>query len=210
MTLTYGLPTRFEIPTVITSRLILRGWRPEDLHPYAAMNADPETMRYLGGPFGLAGTERLVTHLIGMWTIHGYGMWAVEERGSGEFLGRAGAYFADGWPGIEVAVSIRRDHWGQGLGTEAVRASLEFGFERLTVDELITSTHRDNAGMNAIAHRLGMTFRGIADVGPWLASNVYAMTRQEWYARTATADRSLSRERHSPAARSSDSARSVG
>ncbi|WP_235486327.1 GNAT family N-acetyltransferase, partial [Frankia sp. AvcI1] len=179
-------------------------------HPYAAMNADPETMRYLDGPFGLAGTERLVTHLLGMWMIHGHGMWAVEERGSGEFLGRAGVYFADGWPGIEVAVSIRRDHWGQGLGTEAVRASLEFGFERLTVDELITSTHRDNAGMNAIAHRLGMTFRGIADVGPWLASNVYVMSRQQWYARTATADRALPRERDSPAARSSDSARPVG
>ncbi|WP_372511958.1 GNAT family N-acetyltransferase [Frankia umida] len=183
MTLTYGVPSRCDIPTVVTSRLILRGWRPEDLAPYAAMNADPETMRYLDGPFGVDATERLVTHLIGMWSLRGHGMWAVEDRGSGEFLGRAGSYIAQGWPGIEVAVSIRRDHWGRGLGTEAIRASLEFGFERLPVDELITSTHRDNTGMNSIAHRLGMNFRGVADVGPWRASNVYAITRAEWRSR---------------------------
>jgi RimJ/RimL family protein N-acetyltransferase len=144
------------------------------------MNADPATMRYLGGPFGTAATERLVTHLIGMWTLRGHGMWAVEERASGEFLGRAGSYVGDGWPGVEVAVSIRRDHWGRGLGTEAIRASLDFGFERLPVTELITATHRDNAGMNAIARRLGMTFRGVADVGPWRASNVYVISRADW------------------------------
>lgn len=191
MALTYGVPARFEIPTVITSRLVLRGWRPADLRPYAAMNADPQTMRYLDGPIGAAATERLITHLIGMWALRGHGMWAVEERGSGEFLGRAGAYVGEGWPGIEVAVSIRRDHWGHGLGTEAVRASLAFGFERLGVDELITTTHRDNAGMNAIAHRLGMTFRGVADVGPWRASNVYAISRAEWYARARASAPSL-------------------
>ncbi|MCK9895192.1 GNAT family N-acetyltransferase [Frankia sp. AgB32] len=182
MTLTYGAPSRTEIPTVLTSRLILRGWRPADLSPYAAMNADPETMRYLNGPFGQVGTERLVTHLLGMWMLHGHGMWAVEERGTGEFLGRAGSYAAEGWPGIDVAVSIRRDRWGHGLGTEAIRASLEFGFERLPVAELITTTHRDNVGMNAIARRLGMTFRGVADVGPWRASNVYAISREQWQA----------------------------
>ncbi|WP_261565643.1 GNAT family N-acetyltransferase [Frankia gtarii] len=210
MTLAYGMPTRSEIPTVITSRLVLRGWRSEDLPRYAAMNADPETMRYLDGPFGLADTERLVTHLIGMWAIHGHGMWAVEERGSGEFLGRAGAYFADGWPGVEVAVSIRRDHWGHGLGTEAVRASLEFGFDQLSVAELITSTHRDNAGMNAIARRLGMTFRGVADVGPWRASNVYAMSRDEWRTRTTMAGPSFPRERENSVARPSGSSRPLG
>ncbi len=117
-----------------------------------------------------------------MWVIRGHGMWAVEDRGTGEFLGRAGTYFADGWPGVKVAVSIRRDRWGQGLGTEAITAALRFGFDRLDVDELITATHQENTGMNTIARRLGMNFREIADVGPWQASNIYAISRGDWAA----------------------------
>ncbi len=182
MTLHYGTPTIVTIPTVLTERLVLRGWKAADLDPYAAMNADPETMRYLDGTFDRAGTERLVTHLIGMWAIRGHGMWAVEDRASGEFLGRAGTYFAQGWPGVEVAVSIRRDRWGQGLGTEAITAALDFGFAHLDVEELITATHQENAGMNTIAHKLGMTFREIADVGPWKANNVHAISRAAWTA----------------------------
>lgn len=185
MTLAYGVPSRTEIPTILTPRLILRGWRLDDLLPYAAMNADSQTMRYLDGPFGTEGTERLITHLLGMWTLRGHGMWAVEERRTGEFLGRAGSYIAAGWPGVEVAVSIRRDRWGQGLGAEAIRASLDFTFDRLPVHELITTTHRDNVAMNAIARRLGMDFRGVADVGPWQANNVYALSRVQWQARAA-------------------------
>ncbi|OHV31075.1 acetyltransferase [Parafrankia soli] len=184
MTLTYGAPSLIEIPTVITSRLVLRGWRTSDLEPYAAMNADEETMRYLGGVVGMAATERMVTHLTGMWAIRRHGMWAVEDRQAGEFLGRAGTYFGEGWPAVEVAVSLRRDHWGQGLGTEAIAAALDFGFEALDDDELITVTHQENAGMNAIARKLGMTFREIADVGPWKANNVYAISRAEWAAHT--------------------------
>ncbi|ABW16094.1 GCN5-related N-acetyltransferase [Parafrankia sp. EAN1pec] len=173
------------IPTVVTDRLILRGWRDEDIEPYAAMNADAETMRYLDGVCGLDGTIRLVQRARALWARRGHGMWAVEDRATGEFLGRAGTFYGEGWPGVEVAVSIRRDRWGQGLGTEAIRAALDFGFTRLDVDELITVTHPENAGMNAIARKLGMTFREIADVGPWRANNVYAISRDEWAAGTS-------------------------
>jgi RimJ/RimL family protein N-acetyltransferase len=176
----YGQPETISVPTVLTERLILRCWRPSDIDPYAAMNADEETMRWLNGTASRTSTESIVIHLAGMWIMLGYGMWAVEDRESGEFLGRAGTYYADGWPGIEVAVSIRRDRWGQGLGSEAIRAALDFGFDHLEVDELITATHQRNVGMNAIARKLGMVFREVADMGPWRASNVYAMSRAAW------------------------------
>ncbi|WP_250282192.1 MULTISPECIES: GNAT family N-acetyltransferase [unclassified Frankia] len=178
-----GEPTVLVVPTVVTDRLILRCWRPADIDPYAAMNADEETMRYLNGPFDRAGTERLITHLAGMWVLLGYGMWAVEDKATGEFLGRAGLYYADGWPGVEVAVSIRRDRWRQGLGTEACRASITWGFTTLPVDEIITFPNRDNAGMNGVARTLGMVFQGEASaIGPWRDSNLYSTTREKWAA----------------------------
>ncbi len=111
------------------------------------------------------------------------------DRHTNEFIGRAGTFYAEGWLAVEVAVSIRRDRWGQGLGTEAITASLNFGFDRLDVDELITVTHQENAGMNAIARKLGMTFREVADVGPWRANNVYAISRVEWNTRRGATSR---------------------
>ena len=183
MTLTFSTPTIVEIPTVVTSRLILRGWRADDVDPYAEMNSDPETMRYLNGTFDRDGTERLVTHLIGMWVLRGHGMWAVEDRETGEFLGRAGLYFGPGWPGVEVAVSIRRDRWHQGLGTEACRAAVEWGFTTLGLDRIVTFTNRGNTGMNKIARKLNMRFLGEADaIGPWKDNNVYELSRDEWAA----------------------------
>ncbi|WP_322762942.1 GNAT family N-acetyltransferase [Frankia sp. Cr2] len=183
MMLTYGEPASIVIPTVVTDRLILRCWQPGDIDPYAAMNTDDETMRYLNGTFDRAATARLVDHLIGMWVLRGHGMWAIEDKATGEFLGRAGTYYADGWPGVEVAVSIRRDRWREGLGTEAIRAALAFGFTTLAVDELVTVTDQGNTGMNGIARKLGMVFRDVATVGPWQDNNVYAVSRADWEAR---------------------------
>ena len=191
--LTFGEPTHAEIPTVLTERLELRCWRAADVEPYAAMNADEQTMRHLNGTFGPDSTARLVDHLTAMWVLRGHGMWAVADRRTGEFLGRAGTYYADGWPGVEVAVSIRRDRWRQGLGTEAVRAALAFGFTVLDVDDLVTVTAQRNEGMNAIARKRGMTFRGVATVGPWKDHNVYGISRSRWEElarpRPATSDR---------------------
>ncbi|WP_239393879.1 GNAT family N-acetyltransferase [Frankia sp. CiP3] len=176
-----GEPTVIAVPTVVTGRLILRCWRLADIDPYAAMNADDETMRHLNGTFDRDGTQRLITHLIGMWALLGHGMWAVEDRASGEFLGRAGLYYGPGWPGVEVAVSIRRDRWREGLGTEACRASITWGFATLSLDEIVTFTNQGNAGMNGIARKLGMTFQGEASaIGPWKDNNVYAISRAEW------------------------------
>lgn len=106
---------------MVTERLILRSFDIGDLEPYAAMNADEATMRFLGGPIDRVATWRVMAGLIGHWQLRGFGMWAVEDRASGEFVGRAGLYEQDGWPGTEVAWSIRRDRWNEGLATEAVR-----------------------------------------------------------------------------------------
>lgn len=178
--LEFGDPTVIEIPTVVTPRLLLRGWRMADVEPYAAMNADAETMRYLGGTFDATATERLVSHLIGLWRLYGHGMWAVEDRATGEFLGRAGLYRAAGWPAPEMAWSLRRDRWGQGLATEAGAAALRYGFEAVDADRIISVIHPDNAASIRVAERLGATFAEIATIGAWKDSAVYAIPRSTW------------------------------
>ncbi|KLL11029.1 MULTISPECIES: GNAT family N-acetyltransferase [Protofrankia] len=162
MTLHFGQPTTVTIPTVITDRLILRCWQPEDVGPYTAMAAHPDMSRYTGSPRDREAVWDMEAALTGHWHLCGFGMWAAEDRSSGEFVGRAGLYRPEGWPGIEAAWTIRRDRWGQGLATEAV-----------------SLIHPDNAASIRVAAKLGLTdahrtFRGDA---------VYVAARRTWTSR---------------------------
>jgi RimJ/RimL family protein N-acetyltransferase len=174
-------PTTITIPTIITDRLILRCWREADLEPYAAMNADPETMIHLHGTMTYAATERLVTHLIGMWHLRNFGMWALELREDGSFAGRAGLYQTSQWPEPEVAWSIRRDLWNHGLATEAGAAALNFGF-RSGFERIISLPAPENSASVRVAEKLGLKFEKIGTVGPWKDSAIYAISRPQWLA----------------------------
>ena len=157
-------PGRCAIPTLTTARLVLRPFLPEDLEPYAALNADPEMMRYLGGPIDRAATWRLMAMLLGHWHLRGYGMWALEERATGRFVGRAGLYNEEGWPGIEVAWSVARDRWGRGYATEAGRAALGYAFDVVGAKHVISVMHPENAASIRVAEKLGLTFERTAAV----------------------------------------------
>ncbi|WP_238437262.1 MULTISPECIES: GNAT family N-acetyltransferase [unclassified Frankia] len=160
-----------------TERLILRGWKPADIDPYAAMNADPEMMRHEGGTFGQAATFRLVAELIGLWPLRGCGMWALELRETGEFIGRAGLYEGWDWPGIEAAWTVRRDQWGRGLATEAAAAAIEWGWENLAADHLVSVITPENVASRRVAEKLGFRMTGRGDVGPWKDQALYRLDR---------------------------------
>lgn len=167
-----------EIPNVTTERLTLRAWKPSDLEPYTVMNSDAETMRYMDGTFGAEHTERLVKHLMEMWPHRGFGMWALELRDSGEFVGRAGLYEDTGWPGVEVAWSVRRDLWNRGLATEAGAAAIRWGWKNLPVDHLITLPGTDNIASRRVAEKLGFRLETVGiEVGPWADQALYRLDR---------------------------------
>ena len=82
-----------------TDRLLLRMWREDDFQTYEKMCADPEVMRFLGGrTFDTLEAWRHMAFHIGHWQLRGYGHWAVEEKSSGEFIGRLGFLNPAGWP----------------------------------------------------------------------------------------------------------------
>lgn len=170
-------PVSITIPTLVTDRLLLRAWRPEDIEPYAAMNADEETMRYMDGTIDAAATWRLVTHLLGMWPLRGFGMWALELRETGEFVGRAGLYEGWDWPGVEAAWSVRRDLWGRGLATEAGAAAVAWAWDNLPVDHLVSVIEPGNAASCRVAEKLGFRLEKRVDVGPWTDQLLYRLDR---------------------------------
>jgi RimJ/RimL family protein N-acetyltransferase len=139
-----------------TPRLLLRGWEPEDADAHATMAADPEVMRFVGGVQTPAQSWRAMAQNAGHWVLRGYGPWAIERRDDGALLGRTGLWNPDGWPGLELGWVLARHAWGQGYATEAARAAMEWTWESLETERLISIIAPENAASIRVAERLGL------------------------------------------------------
>lgn len=149
------------IPELETERLRLRAIRLDDLDGFARMYADPEVMRFLenGLPLDRAAAFRSMSVHLGHWQLRGYGQWALEERATGAFVGRAGLWQPEGWPGLEVGWALERGAWGHGYATEAGRAAIGYAFDVLGADEVISVIRPANTGSIRVAERLGETYQ---------------------------------------------------
>lgn len=183
-----------------TARLLLRAWRDADRAPFASLNADPQVMEHFPAPLSRAESDafleqRLLPHL----AEHGYGMWAVERRSDGAFLGTVGLMWqtfpASFTPALEVGWRLARPAWGHGYATEAARASLRHAFDAAGVEEVVSMTSVANASSRAVMERLGMTRDPDDDFdhprvpeGSALRRHVlYRLTRAQWSEQVAQA-----------------------
>ena len=151
------------VPTLETERLRLRSLRTSDIDDYAALNADPEVLRYLGGgpePWDRGRSWRHMAFLMGHWQLGGAGMWAVEHRETGAFAGMVGFAAPEGWPGFELAWSLARRFWGHGYATEGARAALAYAFITLEKDNIISLIHPENRASIRVAERIGERLQG--------------------------------------------------
>lgn len=146
-----------EVPRLETPRLTLRGFTTADVEPYVRMLADPEVSRFLGDgqPLGRVDAWRQVAMIIGHWELRGFGLWAVEERASGRFIGRIGCHEPEGWPGFELGYALARDAWGRGYAREGAGAALAFAREKLGRDTVISLIRPANRASIAVAEHFG-------------------------------------------------------
>jgi RimJ/RimL family protein N-acetyltransferase len=149
-----------------TPRLILRQWRVNDFEPYAAICADADVMRYLGGGKALSRGEawRHMAFMVGHWQLLGYGHFAVEEKETGNFVGRIGFLNPEGWPGFEIGWTLGRAAWGKGYATEGARRALEYAFDELDKDHVISLIHPQNTASIRVAERLGEKPEGTTEI----------------------------------------------
>jgi RimJ/RimL family protein N-acetyltransferase len=173
-------------PTLETTRLILRPPCAVDFDAWAAFMADPEAMRFLGGPQPPAGAWRSLAMMTGSWVISGFGNFSVIEKASGRWVGRCGPWRPEGWPGPEIGWAFDRSVWGRGYATEAARRCLAFAFEVLDWDRVVHPIDPPNAASIALARRIGSTL-----IGPTrlvlphveIAVDLYGQSRADWQAR---------------------------
>jgi RimJ/RimL family protein N-acetyltransferase len=145
------------VPVLETPRLIMRGFRAEDHSAWHAIMSDDETVRPVGYAAGLDEAEAWsdLCRLAGHWMLRGYGQWALEERESGELVGRAGLIHHVDWPGLEVGWLVRTDRRGRGYAPEAGGAAMRYAFDEVGAGHVISLIADDNASSRRVAEKLG-------------------------------------------------------
>lgn len=149
-------------PVLETTRLVLRRWRDADREPFAALNADPRVMEYFPAPLTREQSDALVDRIEAGFVRHGTGLWAVERRDDGAFLGFTGLSRPSSPPlvgTVEIGWRLAAHAWGRGFATEAARRVVEHAFapDGADLDELVSFTARTNERSRAVMRRLGMT-----------------------------------------------------
>jgi RimJ/RimL family protein N-acetyltransferase len=149
---------------LLTARLRLRPWRAADVDALAAINADPEVMRWIGDGSARdrAATAAEIAATRQLWRDRGVGRFAVELRDTGELAGLTGMAVPDDVPDVMPAVEIgwrfARAHWGRGFATEAARAALRFAFDDAGLERLVGVHVVGNDASARIMRKLGMRF----------------------------------------------------
>ncbi|MFM2288290.1 MAG: hypothetical protein RL684_1433 [Pseudomonadota bacterium] len=146
-----------DIPTLETERLRLTAFGERHFEAYASMLADADSTRFIGDgqPLDRMNAWRSMAMLLGHWMLRGYGMWAVERKDDGVFIGRVGLHQPEGWPDLELGWMLLPEHRRHGYATEAGHAALEFAFTRLRAPRAVSLIRAGNVASERVARRLG-------------------------------------------------------
>lgn len=151
----------------VTQRLRLRPWRQEDTPAFAVMDADPRVREFLPPLASPAASLDFAESIRTTLDARGWGLWALERREDGAFIGFTGLNVPTTLlpfsPCVEIGWRLAYPAWGKGYATEAARAALRFGFETLGLEEVVAFTVPANTRSRGVMERLGMRFDSFFD-----------------------------------------------
>lgn len=148
-----------------TERLKLRDWEQDDLLPFQKMNANPQVRRYFPSLLSYRRSELDMKKMDDILKEKGIGLFAVELKETGEWLGYIGVnylpkdskYPFDELPLYEIGWRLIPEVWGNGIATEGAEAVLEFAKEK-GIEEVYSFTAEENLPSKKVMEKIGMTF----------------------------------------------------
>lgn len=146
---------------LVTRRLKLRKFKPEDADWFSAINADPRVMSQFPAPLTRPQSDALLTRIIAHWNANNFGLFAVALRDTNDFIGFVGLmhppYNTPFTPCVEIGWRLTPSAWGKGYATEAAQACLHWGFTDLNLPEIVSFSFEGNTRSRRVMERLGMT-----------------------------------------------------
>jgi ribosomal-protein-alanine N-acetyltransferase len=165
-----------------TERLFFRKFELGDLPQLIEHRSDPEVSRYLGGekrqnPEELA---KRIRFYISCYETHGFGMCPMFWKETGEMIGASGLQPLEDTGLIEVGYSIAKRYWGRGIGTEAAKGWMEFGFNNFSLDRIVAVAFVENTASRRIMEKLGMEYKK-TEVHYGEDCAFYSITKEEFF-----------------------------
>lgn len=171
-----------------TERLILRGFLESDLNDYhARIYSDPDVTRYLptGKPRPIEGTKAVLDFALEHGLKHGFTLWAVIDKSTGQFIGHCGLVYLKNGTDVEIAYAYGKEFWGKGIGVEAAQATLKYGFEVTQLPRILALAVPENVASQRIMQKIGMVYQGISEQYYDTPLALYTAERGIWLAKTA-------------------------
>jgi RimJ/RimL family protein N-acetyltransferase len=143
---------------ICTERLILRRVTKDDTGNLMEIFSDPVAMRYYPSTKNESETMEWINWTLKNYDEYGVGLWIVEDKVTGEFLGQCGIVpqEVDGVMEMEIGYLFVRRFWGKGYATEAALACKNYGFERLKLNRMVSLPDVNNIPSTKVAKRIGM------------------------------------------------------
>jgi RimJ/RimL family protein N-acetyltransferase len=170
--------------SIETERLWLRPYKIDDLYDLAVILSNPEVMKY--SPRGVLPkdkakevTQEILEFFITHWQKHGFGVWAVTSKATRKLLGHCGLNLLPNSPEVEVLYRLDKACWGQGIATEAAKASLRYGFEEVELNQIVAITTPEHIASRRVMEKIGLKYEKDARFYN-LDVVYYALARKEW------------------------------
>lgn len=146
--------------SIPTERLILRPWEASDLESFYRINTNPEVMRFMPSILSREESDVFAQRIIEHFSSYGYGLFAVELKATSHFIGFIGLqqvrFSADFTPAVEIGWRLDNQYWNQGLATEGARRVLEYAFEALKLNKIVSFTAVSNQASRRVMEKIGL------------------------------------------------------
>lgn len=146
-----------------TERLVLRNWKLSDKEPFYQMNSDQDVMRFFPSVLNKAESDFLFEKIQSHIDQFGYGLFAVEEKGTGQFIGFIGlnkvSFESDFTPCVEMVWRLIKECWRKGYATEGAKVILKKAFSDYYLDRVVSFTSLNNQPSIRVMEKIGLTFK---------------------------------------------------
>lgn len=148
------------MPEIETVRLRLKKFTLDEPEHMFLILSDPDVMRYMrtGKPESRKQTKARLDFITKHWEQQGFGVWAAIHKEHQKLIGFCGLQLLDNTLEVELAYLLAKPYWGMGLATEAVKASLKYGFEELELDRIVAVARPENVVSQRVMEKVGLKY----------------------------------------------------
>ena len=155
-----------------SERLGFRKWANDDLEEFAKLNSDEAVMEHFPTTLSKEEVKELIDKLKEHFVENGFTYYATEVLATKEFIGMIGLAFqkyqTQFTPAIDIGWRLKRNAWGKGYATEGAKRCLEYAFNELDINKIISVCTVKNKKSESVMKKIGMTKIGEFNHPEWI------------------------------------------